>query len=184
MGWIKRLLELIFKPRLSLPHPREPQDLSATVLTVDKTAVLGRWLSGWHVLAKYHDYWLNKINLYVYDAWPPEILTTYSNIQTTTPGFALSEGQGRAVYVLASWLGPGVIAHEQAHNSYALLTESDRAAFEAAYNTVKDTDPLIRLLYSQNQYGLTSIVEGHAEVYRYLGERLPDSLKRYYPKLF
>jgi len=40
------------------------------------------------------------------------------------------------------------------------------------------------LLYAKNPYGLTNDIEGHAEVYRYIGEKMPEQLKRYYPMLF
>jgi hypothetical protein len=65
-----------------------------------------------------------------------------------------------------------------------LLTPAMKANFSAVYTTLKNTDPLIRLLYSQNTYGLTNDVEGHAELYRYLGEKMPEQLKQFYPKMF
>jgi hypothetical protein len=82
------------------------------------------------------------------------------------------------------WLNPGVIAHEQAHNSYALLTPAQKASFSTVYTPLKNTDPLIKLLYSKNAYGLTNDIEGHAEVYRYLGRQMPQQLVPYYPQLF
>jgi hypothetical protein len=82
------------------------------------------------------------------------------------------------------WLNAGVIAHEQAHNSYALLTAAQKAAFSAAYNPLINTDPLITFLYSHNPYGLSSDIEGHAELYRYLGDKMPAQLKQFYPRLF
>jgi hypothetical protein len=49
---------------------------------------------------------------------------------------------------------------------------------------LKSTDPLIKQLYSINTYGLGSDVEGHAEVYRYIGQQMPAQLKPFYPMLF
>jgi hypothetical protein len=57
-------------------------------------------------------------------------------------------------------------------------------AFASLYTTLKASDPLIRLLYSRNTYGLTSDIEGHAEVYRYAGQQMPGQLKQFYPMLF
>jgi len=45
-------------------------------------------------------------------------------------------------------------------------------------------DPLIVYFFSINSYGLTSDIEGNAEVYRYLGDRMPGVLNKYYPRLF
>ena len=41
-----------------------------------------------------------------------------------------------------------------------------------------------KLLFSRNTYGLTNDIEGHAEVYRYIGQQMPEQLKQYYPRLF
>jgi hypothetical protein len=184
INFILKIFQILFS-RPVLPHPHEPQNTSQTVATINKPAVLGRWLTGWQVPVRYHDHWLNAISLYVYDQWPPEILSRYSNVKPETPGFALSEEDARAVYVLASWLTPGVVAHEQAHNSWALLSDYDRTGFEAFWKSgVYNYEPLVQLLMKTNQYWKTSIVETHAEVYRYLGEKMPESLKRFYPKLF
>ena len=54
----------------------------------------------------------------------------------------------------------------------------------ALYAPLKNSDPLIRLLYSKNAYGLTNDIEGHAEVYRYIGQWMPAQMKPYYPMLF
>jgi hypothetical protein len=179
---ILKIFQILFQRKpLSLPHPEEPQNPAQTVANTNKYTVISQWLINWQVPAEYHEYWYGKIAIMVYDTWPPEMLTM--GIKADAPAATWQLGNIRYLASLASWFNPGVIAHEQAHNSYALLSEGDRAAFEAAYNAVKDTDPLIQLLYRTNTYGLTNVVEGHAEVYRYLGEQMPDSLKRYYPRL-
>jgi hypothetical protein len=59
-----------------------------------------------------------------------------------------------------------------------------KADFKKAYTPLINSDPLIVFLYSRNTYGLSSVVEGHAEVYRYIGDKMPEKLKPYYPKLF
>jgi hypothetical protein len=64
------------------------------------------------------------------------------------------------------------------------LTGEQKREFSAVYAPLKRKDPLIVYLYSINSYGLTSDIEGHAEVYRYICEKMPEALKIYYPKLF
>ena len=139
---------------------------------------------GWQVPPEHHDWWLTKINIKLFDLWPDELVQQYPGINAGTPGFSVEEHGVRSVYFLASWFNPGTIAHEQAHHAWVELTAEQRTAFEQEYHPIIKTNPLIKLLYSQNTYGLTSIAEGHAEVYRYLGQSMPDVLKKFYPKLF
>ncbi len=127
-------------------------------------------------------YWGSHIEISVYDAWPPEQLAI--GIKPETPAYAIVWNCTRQIHVLAAWLNAGVIAHEQAHNAWAELTIIQKKDFEAEYAPLIKTDRLIRLLYSQHKYGLTSVIEGHAEVYRYLGQSMPEELKKFYPKLF
>lgn len=167
---------------LALPHPEEAMNPSATVANTSVDAVMTKWLRDWAVPAQHWDYWKKAIDLKVYDVYPPSL--TAMGIKQETPAGTWEAGGKRYLAIKPSWLNPGVIAHEQAHNSYALLTVPQKAAFAALYNSLKNTDPLIKLLYSKNTYGLTTDIEGHAEVYRYIGQRMPEQLKQYYPKLF
>lgn len=70
------------------------------------------------------------------------------------------------------WLNPGVIAHKQAHNAYASLSNKQKTDFAAIYTPLIDTDTIIVLLYPQNKYGLTNVIEGNAEIYRYLWNQI------------
>jgi hypothetical protein len=167
---------------LVLPHPEEPMNPSATLANTNVESVMTKWLRDWAVPAQYWDYWEKAIDLKVYDIYPPSL--TAMGIKQDTPAGTWEAGGKRFLAVKPSWLNPGVIAHEQAHNSYALLTPSQKTAFAALYNTLKNSDPLIKLLYSKNTYGLTTDIEGHAEVYRFIGQHMPQQLKQYYPKLF
>ncbi len=162
----------IFRKKLVLPHPEEAPDYSQTLENVNIDAVITKWLMDWQVPAEYWDYWRTAI-----------VVTLRTDIDYPAQTYDGADGK-RHLEIQPAWLSAGVLAHEQAHNSYALLTESQRYEFAAAYGKVKTSDPLIKVLYSQNAYGLTSDVEGHAEVYRYLGQSMPESLKRFYPKLF
>lgn len=166
-------------PGTAIPHPEEPMNPSATIANTNAVSVVTRWLQDWGVPSRHWDHWKNAIDLQVYEVYPPSL-----GLPQETPAGAWEADGKRHLAIKPQWLNPGVIAHEQAHNSYALLAPQQKAAFAAAYSPLKNTDPMIRILYSKNSYGLTSDVEGHAEVYRYIGQQMPEQLKQYYPKLF
>jgi hypothetical protein len=169
-------------PTLTLPHPEEPHNPYATLANTDLTLIIRRWLLDWGVPSQHWDYWQNAIDIQVYDIYPASILEM--GINQDTPAATWDYGGKRHLAVKPGWLTAGVIAHEQAHNSYALLSPSQKADFSAVYTPLKAADPLIKLLYSQNTYGLSNDVEGHAEVYRYIGQQMPAPLKPYYPRFF
>jgi len=158
-------------PPSSLPHPEEQPDYSRNLENTSFTDVLNKWFEVYNVPEQYREFWQDKIAVTV-------------TVDISYPAGTWDEDGKRHLAVRPEWLNPGVIAHEQAHNSYALLTDGQKTEFSVVYNPLKDTDTLIKLLYSQNQYGLSGDVEGHAEVYRYLAEQMPEQLKQYYPKLF
>ncbi|MFA5276681.1 MAG: hypothetical protein WC417_07310 [Candidatus Omnitrophota bacterium] len=162
---------------LTLPHPQEPNDNSVTLANIDIPLILAEWLSSYDVPLEYHDYWLSMIIVEAVDNYPSWLI-----ISNDTPACSFDLNGVRHVMGHPAWLNPGVIAHEQAHNSYALLTDEQETAFSLAYTPLKDTDPMIKFLYSQNNYGLKNDIEGHAELYRY--GCVPEILKSYYPKLY
>jgi hypothetical protein len=157
--------------RLAIPHPEEAPDYSKTVENTDLVSALNRWEIDYGVPESYRDYWKTKI-----------IITLDVNL--SYPAGTYEADGVRHLTIRPEWVNSGIIAHEQAHNSYALLTAEQKVEFSTSYTAVKTTEPLIVLLYSVNRYGLTSDIEGHAEVYRYLGGQMPEALKKYYPKLF
>lgn len=167
--------------KLEILHPEEPRNDSQTVANTDIDGIMTKWLNDWKVPAEHWGHWRNAIVIRIYDAWPPEKLS--EGIKPDTPAATWDADGKRHLESLAAWFNPGVIAHEQAHNSYALLSFFQKIAFSTVYMVLKCTNPLIKYLYSINRYGLTNNVEGHAEVYRYLGETMPSALKSYYPKL-
>ena len=156
---------------LTIPHPEEAPDYSKTLENTDLDSALDDWAIHYDVPVIYRDYWKTKI-----------AITLDANLPYPAGTFEL--GGIRHLTIRPEWVNPGVIAHEQAHNSYALLTEEQKVEFSTVYTPLKTTDPLIVFLYSKNSYGLTNDVEGHAEVYRYLSEEMPEVLKKYYPKFF
>lgn len=173
-------LKNLFKPKLAIPYPEEPINPGQTIANLDKDGIFENWLVDYSVPAQHWDFWKNQIKLAVYDEWPAECLAV--GIKTDTPAYTINYGTERHFNCLAHWFNPGVIAHEQAHNSYDLLTSDKRMEFIRALINEKN-NPWIALLQKAGKLN-SGIVESHAEIYRYLGMKLPDNLKEYYPKLF
>ncbi len=175
MCWLSRLFKkspsIEAKPIvLTLPHPEELPNFTQTIENVSIDKVLTKWLTDWEVPEEHWQYWKSAITI-----------TVRTDIQYA----AQTWGNGvRHLDVKPAWINSGVIAHEQAHNSYALLTEAQKIEFHDVCTSLKTTNPLIKHLYSINAYGLKNDVEGHAEVYRYIGQKMSVELKQFYPKLF
>ena len=178
----EKFINNLIRPPVSLPHPEEPMNPSATLATVDVNSVITRWLTDWAVPQTWWFHWRNAIVVEVYEVYPPSILAM--GIKQDTPAVTWSADGKRHLAVKPQWLNPGVVAHEQAHDSYSSLNPDQKSVFSSMHASLKNTDPLIKRLYSINTYGLTSDVEGHAEVYRYIGQQMPGQLKQYYPTLF
>jgi hypothetical protein len=153
----------------ALPHPEEPQDEGITLDNVDARAARQAWYEQWQVPDGHRLFWdcIRIIPAYKY-ADP-----------------ANNEYWNSEIYVKPEWCNAGIIAHEQAHTAwFNLLTAEERAAFESEYYRQLISDRWMIYLNQVNWYMNTSTVEAHAEVYRYLGEKMPESLKQYYPKLY
>ena len=182
--WISTLLSLLLKgkttepagmsqpQRLAIPHPEEAADFSITVDNCNIDAVFNKWMLDYQVPAENRDHWRHAIEIEV-----------TNNLDSPAATWDNPRTGKRHLAVKPAYLNPGVLAHEQAHNSFALLTKKQKNEFSAAYAPLKTSDPLITYLYSINSYGKSSDIEGHAEMYRYLGEKMPGVLKKYYPKL-
>ena len=167
---------------MSVPHPEEPMNPLATLANTDIEKIIAKWLSDWSVPEQNWEYWKTAIDIQVYNSYPPSL--TSMGVKQDTPAATWEAGGKRHLAIKPQWLNPGVIAHEQAHNSYTLLTPSQRENFSAVYTPLIETDYLIKLLYAKNTYGLSNDIEGHAEVYRYIGQQMPAQLKIFYPRLF
>ena len=181
LTFLVKLFRPTVKENLTVPHPQEPQNPAQTVANTNLDSVITCWLNDWLVPVDEWDYWPDKVKVKVYDSCPAECLAL--GIKPETPAYTVGIDGIRQLNILASWLSPGVLAHEFAHISYALLSEDDKKSFAVTYHEIKDSEPLIKLLYSQNTYGLTSDVEAHAEIFRYLQGSIPECLKKFYPKL-
>jgi hypothetical protein len=166
---------------LAIPHPEEPVNPLAMLANTDSIAVLNKWLSDWAVPAQNWDYWKTVIDIQVFDIYPENIIAM--GINQEIPAATWFADNKRHLVIKTKWLNPGVIAHEQAHNSHWLLAGEQKGQFAAAYKVLKQTDELVRFLFSK-QVTTTDDVEAHAEIYRYLGQYMPAQLRMYYPLLF
>ena len=169
---IKLLHKPPYPPPLAIPYPEEKPDYTQTMENTNVNIAVSRWLLNYAVPVEYWDYWQNS----------GVIITLRTDFPY--PAWAYEKNKQRYMDIKPEYVNAGVIAHEQAHTSYSLLTRKQKAEFSKEYNAVKDTDPLILLLYSTNPYGLTNDTEAHAELYRYLHLAMPKWLIKYYPRLF
>jgi len=163
--------KLFGKKPLRLPHPEEPVNYLYTIENTDIKAVIKEWLAVWQVPEIFHWYWLD--------------VDVQVSIRYDYPAVTFSET--REMFIRPEWANPGVLSHENSHISYSLLTQEAKANFEESYKLFKDTS-LIKLVteynMKKNSAWRDSIIEIHADCYRYLGSQLPDSLKAFYPRLF
>ncbi len=173
---LTRIMELItkfinaFRP-LSLPFPDISRNDSQNINNVVAVNFIRMWLTTYAIPVSYHNYWLTAI---VYALDPAYLY------------YAGSWGENgvRHTTYRPEWLNTSIIAHEQAHNSYALLAQVQRDAFPETYQKALREDRLVKYLYTQRGQNMYNDVEAHAEIYRYLGGKMPNNVKAFYPKLF
>ncbi len=154
-----------------LPYPEETPDYSQTMENVNLDASIDKWAEDYHVPIENRSYW--KIAI---------IIKLDNTISYPAQTYGL-DGI-RHLDVRPEWLNSGILAHEQSHNSYALLTEGERSSFAEENHRLSTMDKMIQMMRKEKRYSLTDDIEAHAEIYRYLGNQMPESLKKYYPKLF
>lgn len=161
-------IKLAESPFLSLPHTREADPVNewATVANINLYAVMTDWFIRWKVPAASHDYF-RAINI-----------TLDDKIQY--PAYAL----GNKLIIQPKFANAGVLSHEMSHIIYAQLTPAQKHTFAIEYKALLSTDPLMILLDEKESYINTSDIEAHAEIYRFLGEKMPSTLQKYYPKFF
>ncbi len=179
MCW-SRFLRLFKKnktPTLVIPHPEEAMNPSATLENTAMNQVINKWFTDWEVPDTQHAFWLG-VNIALVENLT--VLVSGQSIKVPAATYA----EIPRMHIDPKWANPGVLAHELAHIGHYLLSTEEQAAFLTAYNEALGTNALLRLLHSQNAYMKTNSVEAHAEIYRYLGEKTPESLKPYYPHMF
>lgn len=158
------LISLFQKPKLT--HPEEPANPQATMANTDILAVRAKWFADWRVPEPWRSFW-RHVNIYLDDTVPAA--ATWSEIFQSAYN--------------PQWANPGVLAHEMAHISYYLLNPEEKTDFEVAYRRAATEDVLVEYLFSRKPYGKTNAVEGHADIYRFLGADMPADLIKYYPRL-
>lgn len=156
---------------LVLPHPEEPPDYTRNLENTNVSMFYDKWFTDWEVPEQYHLYWQLQIDIKL-------------DMTILFPAGTWTDDTGTHMVCRPEYMNAGVIAHENSHNSRRLLTEDECLEFETRYCTLVQTDKLMVLLDVQNSYMNTTIVEAHAEVYRYLGQQMPTPLKKFYPRLF
>lgn len=173
----------VLYPPLTIPFPEEAENPLQTIANTNAEVILWEWLVNYDVPQEHWEYWKTKIDIQVVERFSDLGWTLASDLDSKIPAVSWEEG-GRHLAIKPTWLNPGVIAHEQAHNSYALLSTVEKREFVIVHSSVL-TDPLVELLYRTKRPTWGDFdVEGHAEIYRYLGGQMPEVLKKYYPKLF
>lgn len=172
MNWLRGLINKLFRRQpLTIPYPEERPDYLQTIGSLSIDRVITAWLIAYSVPVEYWDYWRTE-----------GVRITVTSAIAYAAGTYELDGK-RYMDIRPEWVNSGVIAHEQAHNSYALLTVEQRLEFSSIYKSLIPVVPLMKLLYSINPYGLVNAIEGHAECYRYLARSMPSALHSFYPKL-
>ncbi len=159
-----------------LPHSEESENPLITIDNMDLTGVFNKWFKDWAV--------------------PIDFLQLWSGMRIE---FDPSNPYGAGccywweipprVVFMPSWYTPGALGHEFGHVDYFnYLTLEQQEQFSEAYQRLMKTDLLLQAMLAQKQYvrdnfGVAFDVEGHAECFRYLGNKMPDELKKFYPHL-
>jgi hypothetical protein len=148
----------------TLPYPEEAPDFNQNI-TVDQ--LFQKFFANYFIPESSGSFW--RAVTIVIDQSLPYPAGMSSEIKT--------------LRIKPEYANPGVLAHEFSHLSWAQLSEAQKAYFPQDYVVVMQTDELLRTLYFQKSYMNASIVEAHAEIFRYLGNKMPEALKKYYPYL-
>jgi len=165
-----------------IPHLPVNPDWSLTPYKVNISDVIERWFTGWSVPVAGRE-WAKSIFVDIRDS---VFVVFADNIAREVPAACYYWELPSRIEIEAKWLNdPGTLVHEIAHIPwFTILTPEQQAEYEVLFNRLISTDPYMKLLDAANDYMNTSVIEGYAEVYRYLGEQMPVELKIYYPKLF
>ena len=163
-GVFKAVNKLLKDQGATLPYPEEPPDFN---LSYTREQLLQKFFVKYFISEAHWDFW--------------KTVTIVIDKTITYPAGMVSET--KTLLIRPEYTNPGVLAHEFSHLSYAQLNETQKAYFPQDYVTTMQKDGLLRLLYSQKPEMNKSIIETHAEIFRYLGIKMPEALKKYYPRL-
>jgi hypothetical protein len=162
-GTLNKLLNANEAPP-SLPYPEEPPDFT---LNISGPQLLQLFFNKYFIPEEHWNFWRS--------------VTVVVDKTLSFPAGMVSET--KTLYLKPEYANAGILAHEFSHLSYALLNQDQKNNFVPDYARALQTDGFLKLLSSQNQYMKTSVVEAHAEIFRYIGNKMPDYLNKYYPKL-
>ena len=162
---IKRVKNWVKPPEL--PYPEEAEDPTITIDNIDFHTIRHQWFDDYWVPIEHWSYWEDEVEVILGDRYTP----------------AASSAQTMRLWVNPRWANSGILAHEYSHISYGLLTRRQKDEFGAKFDLLKDTNPLLNLAYTTKPYMTANRIEAHADTYRYLGDKMPEELKGYYPKL-
>jgi hypothetical protein len=169
LKWILDLFNR--KPRFVIPHPEEPQNEDATSDNTDMATTREGWFLAWDVPIEHRLFWTTDVTI--------ELSGQQSGTYI----------QPKIINLNFKQANPGVLAHEAAHVSYGLLSDLEKVAFEDAFIEAISVDGIVKYLYNlPERWYMGTIsggfhIEGHADVYRFLGGMMPAELKRFYPRL-
>jgi hypothetical protein len=148
----------------TLPYPEEAPDYTQTI-TGEK--LLQIFYAKYFIPEVYWNFWRSVTIV----------------VDKTLPYPAGMVSQTRKLLLKPEYANPGILAHEFSHLSYYELNPNEKASFATEYNNALQIDELLKILHSQKPYMRTNLIEAHAEIFRYLGNRMPEQLKKYYPQL-
>ena len=150
-----------------LPYPEQEPDYSRNIANTtpgDARNIFDEWMTAYLI--------------------PPDRKKWWEKVKITLDEstVAATDSKNKHLWISPVWLNPGVIAHEMAHISYWQLKSKNKDKFDTFY---RDTvDPLVLLVKEERTKTESSMVETHAEIYRFLGKYMPESFMEFYPFLF
>lgn len=158
---------------LTIPYPEEPPNYAQTSANTNVAMFIDKAMEERAVPEQYHLGWLISMDITIDNSFPYP-----AGVWETAGGL-------RHMKVQSPFVNAGICSHEVlAHGAWDRLTELQKLEWESVYGIMVQSDKLMVLLDIQNSYMNTSVVEAYAEVYRYLGQYMPEELKRFYPGLF
>jgi hypothetical protein len=150
---------------MQLPYPEEAPDFYKMITGEE---LLQKFFAKYFIPEVYWNFW-RRVNI---------------KVDNTLKFPAGMVSETKTLLLKPEYANPGILAHEFSHLSYSELNPDKKAAFVMEYNSALQTDNLLRFLYVQKPYMKTNNIEAHAEIFRYLGNKMPPQLNKYYPKLF
>ncbi len=185
---IAQIIAAMFKPKpviptpdppapvLTIPHPEEPEDKTKTMANTNPQEAEMLWREGWNVPAEF------KTDIVF------TLTDSYASYGIVGYDWAPAITVGNNVYYHPSYSNGGICAHEVCHPVWATLTPQQQTDFETDYNSLINTDAYMILLYdykikNADPNWIGNPWEKHAEIYRYLGDKMPEALKVFYPNL-